>query len=108
MGKASLALDITRHVAANCTNPSASSLWRYAPTSWLEAPLRRVRHRRPLFPRRPALKPALARFYTAVWRIAGARLYLDDSTGLVLRDLEARAWWLKTLADLAESGAIDD
>ena len=38
----------------------------------------------------------MARLYIAVRRIAGARLYLDDSTGLVLRDLEARAWWLKT------------
>jgi replicative DNA helicase len=38
----------------------------------------------------------LARLYTAVRRIAGARLNLGDSTGLVLRDLEARAWWLKT------------
>jgi replicative DNA helicase len=34
--------------------------------------------------------------YAAVRRLAGARLYLDDTTGLVLRDLEARAWWLKT------------
>ena len=25
----------------------------------------------------------------------GARLFLDDTPGLVLRDLEARAWWLK-------------
>ncbi len=33
--------------------------------------------------------------YAATRRMLAAPLYLDDTPGLVLRDLEARAWWLK-------------
>jgi replicative DNA helicase len=34
--------------------------------------------------------------YTAVRDLSAAPLYLDDTPGLLLRDLESRAWWLKT------------
>jgi replicative DNA helicase len=33
--------------------------------------------------------------YTAVRHLSAAPLYLDDTPGLPLRDLESRAWWLK-------------
>ncbi len=97
MGKTSLALDITRHVAVELHKPvGVFSLEMRADELGLK-----------LLSAESDIAARCARagqlssqhwrdLYVAARRVAGARLYLDDTTGLVLRDLEARAWWLKT------------
>jgi len=96
MGKTSLALDITRHVAVELHKPvGVFSLEMRADELGLK-----------LLSAESDISARIARagqlssrhwqtLYAAVRRIAGARLFLDDTTGLVLRDLEARALWLK-------------
>jgi len=96
MGKTSLALDITRHVAVELHKPvGVFSLEMRADELGLK-----------LLSAETDIAARVARagqlssqhwrdLYVAARRVAGARLYLDGTTGLVLRDLEARAWWLK-------------
>jgi len=96
MGKTSLALDITRHVAVELHRPvgvfslemKADELGLKLATA--EADLPTGRTRIGLLSNRQWQD-----LYNATRRINAAPLYLDDSNGLVLRDLEARAWWLK-------------
>ena len=97
MGKTSLALDITRHVAVELHKPvGVFSLEMRADELGLKL-LSAESDMSARFARSCKLSSQHWRdLYAAVRRIAGARLYLDDTTGLVLRDLEARAWWLKT------------
>ena len=96
MGKTSLALDLTRHVAVDLRRPvgvfslemrtdelglklgsaEADIAARYMRAGHLSGHQWQV-------------------LYAATRRMLDAPLYLDDTPGLVLRDLEARAWWLK-------------
>lgn len=96
MGKTSLALDLTRHVAVDLQRPvGVFSLEMRSDELGLklgsaEADLAssklRVCH----------LSSRQWRdLFAAVRRITAAPLFLDDSPGLGLRDLEARAWRLK-------------
>jgi replicative DNA helicase len=97
MGKTSLALDITRHVAVELHKPvGVFSLEMRAEELGLKL-LSAESDMAARFARAAQLSSRQWQgLYAAVRRLAGAHLYLDDTTGLVLRDLEARAWWLKT------------
>jgi replicative DNA helicase len=96
MGKTSLALDLTRHVAVELQRPvgvfslemrvgelglKLGSAEAGVASRYLREGHVSTRQWRDL--------------YTATRRLTAAPLYLDDTPGLVLRDLEARAWWLK-------------
>jgi replicative DNA helicase len=96
MGKTSLALDLTRHVAVDLQKPvgvfslemraGELGLKLTATESNLAARYLRVGH---------LSGNQWRALYAAVRHLAAAPLYLDDTPGLLLRDLEARAWWLK-------------
>jgi replicative DNA helicase len=97
MGKTSLALDLTRHVAVELRQP----------VGVFSLEMRNDELGLKLLSAEAAIPARYARashlssrqwqdLYTAVRRIDGGQLYLDDTPGLLLRDLEARAWWLKT------------
>ncbi len=96
MGKTSLALDITRHVAVELRRPvGVFSLEMRAD----ELGLKLVTAEADVHSHHARIGYLSNRqwrdLYSATRRMSAAPLYLDDSTGLVLRDLEARAWWLK-------------
>jgi replicative DNA helicase len=96
MGKTSLALDITRHVALDLQRPvgifslemrsGELGLKLVSAATGLPSSLIRESH---------VSTSQWRDLYAATRRITAAPLYLDDTPGLVLRDLEARAWWLK-------------
>jgi replicative DNA helicase len=97
MGKTSLALDITRHVAVELRRPvGVFSLEMRAD----ELGLKLLAAEADISSRHTRASHLSSRqwqdLYAALRRVAEARLYLDDTPGLLLRDLEARAWWLKT------------
>ncbi|HKH49009.1 MAG TPA: DnaB-like helicase C-terminal domain-containing protein, partial [Thermoanaerobaculia bacterium] len=96
MGKTSLALDITRHVAVELKQPvGVFSLEMRADELGLKL-LTAESDIAARYTRAGCISgPQWQILYAAVRRIAGARLSLDDTAGLVLRDLEARSWWLK-------------
>jgi replicative DNA helicase len=96
MGKTSLALDLTRHVAVALQKPvgvfslemRSGELGMKLTSTQADLAARYLRVNR--------LSGGQWRvLYTAVRQLAAAPLYLDDTPGLLLRDLEARAWWLK-------------
>jgi replicative DNA helicase len=96
MGKTSLALDLTRHVAVDLQKPvGVFSLEMRTDEIGLkigsaEAKVA-TRHLRGAH-----LSSGQWRdLYAATRQLTAAHLYLDDTPGLVLRDLEARSWWLK-------------
>jgi replicative DNA helicase len=97
MGKTSLALDLTRHVAVVLQQPvGVFSLEMRSDELGLkltstEANLAACSLRAGLLSNRQWRD-----LYAAVRHLTAAPLYLDDTPGLLLRDLEARAWWLKT------------
>ncbi|HSN87100.1 MAG TPA: replicative DNA helicase [Thermoanaerobaculia bacterium] len=97
MGKTSLALDITRHIAVELRQPvGVFSLEMRTDELGLK-----LLSAEADIPARYARAAHLSGrqwkdLYAAVRRVEGAHLYLDDTPGLLLRDLEARAWWLKT------------
>ena len=96
MGKTSLALDLTRHVALALQRPvgvfslemrsGELGLKLTSTEANLAARNLRTRH---------LSNRQWRDLYAAVRHLTAAPLYLDDTPGLVLRDLEARAWWLK-------------
>ena len=96
MGKTSLALDITRHVTIALHRPvgvfslemTADELGLKLVSAEADIHVRRARAGR--LSNRQWLD-----IYNATRRMTAAPLFLDDTTGLVLDDLEARAWWLK-------------
>jgi len=96
MGKTSLALDLTRHVAVELQKPvgvfslemrsDELGLKLTATESNLASRYLRACH----------LSGGQWRtLYTTVRHLSAAPLFFDDTPGLLLRDLEARAWWLK-------------
>jgi replicative DNA helicase len=97
MGKTSLALDLTRHVAVDLQKPvgvfslemrsGELGLKLTATESSLAARYLRVGH---------LSGNQWKALYAAVRHLTAAPLHLDDTPGLLLRDLEARSWWLKT------------
>lgn len=96
MGKTSLALDITRHVAVQLQRPvGVFSLEMRSE----ELGLKLVSAEAGVSSRGLRAGHVSSNqwkdLYVATRRMTAAPLYLDDTPGLVLRDLEARAWWLK-------------
>ena len=96
MGKTSLALDLTRHVAVELQRPvgvfslemSADELGLKLGSAEANLATGRLRAGR-------LSSQQWRDLFAAVRHLTAAPLYLDDTSGLVLRDLEARAWWLK-------------
>ncbi len=96
MGKTSLALDLTRHVAVDLQKPvgvfslemRSDELGMKLGSAEADVAARYMRAGH-LSGRQ------WQELYAATRRMLAAPLYLDDTPGLVLRDLEARAWWLK-------------
>jgi replicative DNA helicase len=96
MGKTSLALDLTRHVAVDQQKPvgifslemraAELGLKLTSTESNLASRYLRIGH---------LSGNQWRALYAAVRHLTAAPLYLDDTPGLLLRDLEARAWWLK-------------
>jgi replicative DNA helicase len=97
MGKTSLALDLTRHVAVELKRPvGVFSLEMRSDEVGLklgaaEADIASRQLRTGHLSHRQWQE-----LFAATRRMIAAPLFLDYSPGLVLRDLEARAWWLKT------------
>jgi replicative DNA helicase len=96
MGKTSLALDLTRHVAVDLHKPvGVFSLEMRSDELGLKlgSAEAKVATR---YLRGANLSSGQWRdLYAATRQLNAAHLYLDDTPGLVLRDLESRAWWLK-------------
>ena len=96
MGKTSLALDLTRHVAVDLKRPvGVFSLEMRSDEIGLklgaaEADIDSWQLRNGHLSNRQWQD-----LFAATKRMRAAPLFLDHSPGLVLRDLEARAWWLK-------------
>ena len=96
MGKTSLALDLTRHVAVELKRPvGVFSLEMRSDEIGLklgaaEADLGSHQLRNGHLSNRQWQD-----LFAATKRMRAAPLFLDYSPGLMLRDLEARAWWLK-------------
>jgi replicative DNA helicase len=96
MGKTSLALDLTRHIAVELQRPvGVFSLEMGSDEIGLklgaaEADIASRQLRTGVLSTRQWQD-----LYTATRRMIAAPLFLDSSPGLALRDLEARAWWLK-------------
>jgi replicative DNA helicase len=96
MGKTSLALDLTRHVAVELKRPvGVFSLEMRSDELGLklgaaEADIASCQLRTGHLSHRQWQD-----LFAATRRMLAAPLFLDYSPGLVLRDLEARAWWLK-------------
>jgi replicative DNA helicase len=96
MGKTSLALDLTRHVAVELKRPvGVFSLEMRSDEigfklSAAEAPVTSYNLRNGHLSTRQWQDLS-----AATRRVFAAPLFLDDTPGLLLRDLEARAWWLK-------------
>jgi replicative DNA helicase len=96
MGKTSLALDLTRHVAVELKRPvGVFSLEMRSDEIGLklgaaEADLASRQLRNGHLSHRQWQD-----LFAATRRMMAAPLFLDYSPGLALRDLEARAWWLK-------------
>jgi replicative DNA helicase len=96
MGKTSLALDLTRHVACELQRPvgvfslemraDEIGLKLGAAESDISAHALRTAH---------LSMRQWQSLFAATRRMIAAPLFLDYSPSLVLRDLEARAWWLK-------------
>lgn len=96
MGKTSLALDVTRHVTVDLKLPAGVfslemrsdelGLKLGSAGAGIAARYLRVGH---------LSSQQWRDLYAATRQLTAAPLYLDDTSGLVLRDLEARAWWLK-------------
>jgi replicative DNA helicase len=96
MGKTSLALDLTRHVAVELQRPAGVfSLEMHAAELGLKLGSAAAgvasRHLRAGHLSSRQWRDLIA----ATRRLIAAPLFLDYSPGLALRDLEARAWWLK-------------
>ncbi len=97
MGKTSLALDLTRHVAVDLKRPvGVFSLEMRSDEIGLklgaaEADIDSWQLRNGHLSNRQWQD-----LFAATKRMRAAPLFLDHSPGLVLRDLEARAWWLKS------------
>lgn len=96
MGKTSLALDVTRHVALQLQRPvgvfslemrsEELGLKLVSAEAGVSSRGLRAGH---------VSSNQWKELYLATRRMTAAPLYLDDTPGLLLRDLEARAWWLK-------------
>lgn len=97
MGKTSLALDLTRHVAVELKRPvGVFSLEMRSDEIGLklgaaEADLMSYQLRTGHLS-----SGQWQDLFAATRRMIAAPLFLDHSPSLILRDLEARAWWLKT------------
>jgi replicative DNA helicase len=96
MGKTSLALDLTRHVAVELNRPvGVFSLEMRSD----EIGLKLGAAEADIASRQLRTGHLSGRqwqdLFAATRRMISAPLFLDYSSGLVLRDLEARAWWLK-------------
>jgi replicative DNA helicase len=96
MGKTSLALDLTRHVAAELKRPvGVFSLEMRSD----ELGLKLGAAEADIASRQLRTAHLSSRqwqdLFAATRRMLAAPLFLDYSPSLVLRDLEARAWWLK-------------
>jgi replicative DNA helicase len=96
MGKTSLALDLTRHVAVELQRPvGVFSLEMRADELGLKlgsaAAGIAAHHLRTHHLSRRQWRDLA----TTTRRLTAAPLFLDDSPSLTLRDLESRAWWLK-------------
>jgi replicative DNA helicase len=96
MGKTSLALDLTRHIAVELQRPvGVFSLEMGSEEIGLklgaaEADIASRHLRNGILSTRQWQD-----LYAATRRMIAAPLFLDSSPGLALRELEARAWWLK-------------
>lgn len=96
MGKTSLALDLTRHVAVELKRPvgvfslemRSDEIGLKLGASETDIGSRNLRTGH-------LSRRQWQSLYAATQRMIAAPLFLDYSPGLVLRDLEARAWWLK-------------
>jgi replicative DNA helicase len=96
MGKTSLALDLTRHVAVELQRPvgvfslemRCDELGLKLGSAEADIASRQLRNGH-LSTRQ------WQDLFAATRRMVAAPLFLDYSPGLALRDLEARAWWLK-------------
>jgi replicative DNA helicase len=97
MGKTSLALDLTRHVAVDLHKPvGVFSLEMRADELGLKLGSAESKIATRYLRGGANISTGQWRdLYAATRRLNAAHLYLDDTPGLVLRDLEARAWWLK-------------
>jgi replicative DNA helicase len=97
MGKTSLALDLTRHVAVDLHKPvGVFSLEMRADELGLKLGSAEANIATRYLRGGANISTGQWRdLYAATRRLNAAHLYLDDTPGLVLRDLEARAWWLK-------------
>jgi replicative DNA helicase len=96
MGKTSLALDLTRHVAVELQKPvGVFSLEMRSDELGLKLTATEA-NLAARYLRASRLSSGQWRdLFAAVRQLTAAALYLDDTPGLLLRDLEARAWWLK-------------
>jgi replicative DNA helicase len=96
MGKTSLALDLARHVAVELKRPvGVFSLEMRADELGIKLGSAEAD-----IAARPMRAGHLSRqqwrdLFAATRRLTEAPLFLDDSPSLTLRELEARAWWLK-------------
>ena len=96
MGKTSLALNVTRHVAIDLRRPvgvfslemRSDELGLKLGSAEADVAARYMRAGH-------LSGHQWQELYAATRRMLAVDLYLDDTPGLVLRDLEARAWWLK-------------
>jgi replicative DNA helicase len=96
MGKTSLALDLTRHVAVDLQRPvgifslemRTGELGLKITATETNLPAQHLRTG-------DLSSGQWRRLYAAIRSLRAAPLYLDDTPGLLLRDLESRAWWLK-------------
>jgi replicative DNA helicase len=96
MGKTSLALDLTRHIAVELQRPvGVFSLEMRAGELGLKLGSAEAGVASRYLREGHVSTRQWRDLYTATRRLTAAPLYLDDTPGLVLRDLEARAWWLK-------------
>ena len=96
MGKTSLALDLTRHIAVDLQRPvgifslemRTAELGLKITATETDLPAQHLRTG-------DLSSGQWRRLYAAIRSLRAAPLYLDDTPGLLLRDLESRAWWLK-------------
>jgi replicative DNA helicase len=96
MGKTSLALDLTRHVAIDLQKPVGVFSLEMR-TDELGLKLGSAGAQVAAGNLRAAFLSSgqWRALYATARQLTTARLYLDDTPGLILRDLEARAWGLK-------------
>ena len=96
MGKTSLALDLTRHVAVELKRPvGVFSLEMRSDEIGLKLGAAETDIASHQLRTAHLSQRQWQDLFAATRRMMAAPLFLDYSPGLVLRDLEARAWWLK-------------